>query len=178
MIYSLQDRVPVLEGDGQFIADNASIIGNVRLMANVSIWFNAVLRGDNDWIVVGANSNVQDAAVLHADPGIPLHIGDHVTAGHKVMLHGCSIDDNSLIGIGSIILNHAKIGKNSIVGADSLITAGKEFPDGVLIMGSPAKVVRELSDEEVRHNTWSAEHYAENGHRYLAQLKRMLDQIE
>ena len=108
MIYSLEDRVPVLEGDGQFIADNAGIIGSVRLKANASVWFNAVLRGDNDWIVVGANSNIQDAAVLHVDPGIPLHIGDYVTTGHKVMLHGCTIADNSLIGIGSIILNHAK----------------------------------------------------------------------
>jgi carbonic anhydrase/acetyltransferase-like protein (isoleucine patch superfamily) len=163
--------VPVLEGDGQFIADSASIIGSVHLKTNASVWFNAVLRGDNDWIVVGANSNVQDAAVLHADPDIPLHIGDYVTAGHKVMLHGCTIDDNSLIGIGSIILNHAKVGKNSIVGANSLITEGKEFPDGVLIMGSPAKVVRELSDEEIQHNTWSAKHYVENGHRFLEQLQ-------
>jgi carbonic anhydrase/acetyltransferase-like protein (isoleucine patch superfamily) len=171
LIYSLQDRVPVLEGDGQFIADNASIIGSVRLKANASVWFNAVLRGDNEWIVVGSNSNIQDGAVLHADPGIPLHIGDYVTAGHKVMLHGCTIGDTSLIGIGSIILNHAKVGKNSIVGANSLITEGKEFPDGVLIVGSPAKVVRELDDEEIRHNTWSAEHYVENGHRYLAQLQ-------
>ena len=171
MIYSLEDRVPVLEGDGQFIAGNAGIIGSVRLKANASVWFNAVLRGDNDWIVVGANSNIQDAAVLHVDPGIPLHIGDYVTAGHKVMLHGCTIADNSLIGIGSIILNHAKVGQNSIVGANSLITEGKEFPDGVLIVGSPAKVVRDLSDDEIRHITWSAEHYVKNGHRYLEQLK-------
>jgi carbonic anhydrase/acetyltransferase-like protein (isoleucine patch superfamily) len=171
LIYGLDDRVPVLEGDGQFIADNATLVGNVRLKSNASVWFNAVLRGDNDWIVVGANSNIQDAAVLHADPGIPLHIGDFVTAGHTVMLHGCTIGDNSLIGIGSIILNHAKVGKNSIVGANSLITEGKEFPDGVLIVGSPAKVVRELDDEEIRHNNWSAEHYVENGRRYLTQLK-------
>jgi len=163
----------VLEGEGQFIADNASIIGSVRLKTNASVWFNAVLRGDNDWIIVGANSNIQDSAVLHADPGIPLTIGDYVTAGHKVMLHGCTIADNSLIGIGSIILNHARVGKNSIVGANSLITEGKEFPDGVLIVGSPAKVVRDLTDEEVQHITWSAGHYVENGHRYLAHLKRM-----
>jgi carbonic anhydrase/acetyltransferase-like protein (isoleucine patch superfamily) len=172
LIYSLQDRVPVLEGDGHFIADNATIVGNVRLKANASVWFNAVLRGDNDWIVVGASSNIQDAAVLHADPGIPLHIGDNVTTGHKVMLHGCTIGDNSLIGIGSIILNHANVGSNCIVGANSLITEGKEFPDGVLIVGSPAKVIRELHDEEIQHNTWSAQHYVENGHRYLAHLKK------
>lgn len=171
MIYSLEDRTPVLDGDGQFIADNATIIGNVRLKANASVWFNAVLRGDNDWIVVGANSNIQDAAVLHADPGIPLDIGDGVTAGHKVMLHGCTIGDNSLIGIGSIILNHARVGRNCIVGANSLITEGKEYPDGVLIVGSPARIVRELNDEEIRHNTWSANHYVENAHRFLAQLQ-------
>ncbi len=169
MIYRLDDRAPILEGDGQFIADNATIVGTVRLKANASVWFNAVLRGDCEWIIVGANSNVQDAAVLHADPGVPLTIGDFVTAGHKVMLHGCTIGDNSLIGIGSIILNHAQVGSNSIVGANSLITEGKEFPDGVLIMGSPAKVVRELSDDEIQYNTWSAKHYVENGYRFLAQ---------
>ena len=155
MIYSLEDRVPVLEGNGQFIADNATIVGSVRLKADASIWFGCVLRGDNDWIVVGANSNVQDSSVLHTDPGIPLDIGDFVTVGHKVMLHGCKIGDHSLIGIGSIILNKAKIGSNSIVGANSLVTEGKEFPDGVLIIGSPAKVVRELSDDEIQYNTWS-----------------------
>lgn len=171
MIYSLEDRVPVLEGDGQFIADNATIVGKVRLKSNASVWFNAVLRGDNEWIVVGANSNIQDAAVLHADPGIPLHIGDNVTAGHTAMLHGCTIGDNSLIGIGSIILNRAKVGRNCIVGANSLITEGKEFPDGALIVGSPAKVVRDLKDEEIKHNTWSANHYVENAHRFLAQLQ-------
>jgi carbonic anhydrase/acetyltransferase-like protein (isoleucine patch superfamily) len=171
LIYSLEDRVPVLEGDGHFVADNASIIGNVRLKTNANVWFNAVLRGDNDWIVVGANSNIQDSAVLHADPGIPLCIGDQVTAGHKVMLHGCTIGDNSLIGIGSIILNHVKVGSNCIVGANSLLTEGKEFPDGVLIVGSPAKVIRDLRDEEIRHNTWSAQHYVENGQKFLAHLQ-------
>ena len=171
MIYSLEDRVPVLEGNGQFIADNATIVGSVRLKADASIWFGCVLRGDNDWIVVGANSNVQDSSVLHTDPGIPLDIGDFVTVGHKVMLHGCTIGDHSLIGIGSIILNHAKIGSNSIVGANSLVTEGKEFPDGVLIIGSPAKVVRKLSDDEIQYNTWSAKHYVENGHRFLTHLR-------
>ena len=161
----------MLEGDGHFVADNATIVGNVRLKDKASIWFNAVLRGDNDWIVVGASSNIQDSAVLHTDPGIPLHIGDGVTAGHKVMLHGCTIGDNSLIGIGSIILNHANVGNNCIVGANSLVTEGKEFPDGVLIVGSPAKVIRDLRDEEIQYNTWSAQHYVENGHKFLAQLQ-------
>jgi carbonic anhydrase/acetyltransferase-like protein (isoleucine patch superfamily) len=173
LIYSLEDSVPVLEGDGQFIADNATVVGKVRLKSNASVWFNAVLRGDNEWIVVGANSNIQDAAVLHADPGIPLHIGDNVTAGHTVMLHGCTIGNNSLVGIGSIILNHAKVGQNCIVGANSLITEGKEFPDGVLIVGSPAKVVRELTSDEIKHNAWSANHYVENAHRLLAELRKM-----
>ena len=163
----------MLEGDGHFIAGNATIAGTVRLKANASVWFNAVLRGDNEWIVVGENSNIQDAAVLHADPGIPLHIGDFVTAGHQVMLHGCTIGDNSMIGIGSIVLNHAKVGSNSIVGANSLITEGKEYPDGVLIMGSPAKVIRELSADEILHNTWSAEHYVENGQKFLRHLKEL-----
>lgn len=161
----------MLEGDGQFVADNATIVGTVRLKANVSIWFNAVLRGDCEWIEVGANSNVQDGAVLHADPGVPLIIGDFVTTGHQVMLHGCTIGENSLIGIGSIVLNHAQIGKDCIVGANSLVTEGKEFPDGVLIVGSPAKVIRELSKEEIQYNTWSAKHYVENGHRFLEHLK-------
>jgi len=173
LIYSLEERAPVLEGDSHFIADNATIIGTVKLKTNVSVWFNAVLRGDDEWIVVGANSNIQDGAVLHADSGIPLHIGDFVTAGHMVMLHGCTIGDNSLIGIGSIILNHARVGSNSIVGANSLITEGKEYPDGVLLMGSPAKVIRELSEDEIQHNTWSANYYVENGHNFLAHLKEM-----
>ena len=162
----------MLEGDGHFIADNATIIGTVKLKTNASVWFNAVLRGDDEWIVVGANSNIQDGAVLHADSGIPLHIGDFVTAGHMVMLHGCTIGDNSLIGIGSIILNHARVGSNSIVGANSLITESKEYPNGVLIMGSPAKVIRELSDDEIAHNTWSANHYVENGNKFLQQLQQ------
>lgn len=170
MIYTLGDGAPVLEGDGHFIANNATVIGKVTLARNVSVWFNAVLRGDNDRIDVGENSNIQDASVLHVDPGVPLHIGANVTVGHKVMLHGCTIDDNSLIGIGSIILNRAKIGKNSIVGANSLVTEGKEFPDGVLIIGSPARVVRELTGDEIRYNTWSANHYVENAHNYLAHL--------
>ncbi len=161
----------MLEGDGHFVADNATVVGKVRLKSNANVWFNAVLRGDNEWIVVGANTNIQDAAVLHADPGIPLHIGDNVTAGHTVMLHGCTVGNNSLIGIGSIILNHAKVGQNCIVGANSLVTEGKEFPDGVLIIGSPAKVVRDLTADEIKHNTWSANHYVENAQRYLAHLQ-------
>ena len=171
MIYSLEGRVPVLEGDGQFIADNATIAGSVCLKARANVWFAAVLRGDSDWINVGAGSNVQDGCVLHADPGIPLHIGDSVTVGHQAMLHGCTIGDNTLIGIGSIVLNHARIGANSIVGANSLITEGREYPAGVLLMGSPARVIRELSADEIQSNTWSAQHYVENARRFLTHLR-------
>ncbi len=166
MIYSLQDRVPVLEGDGQFIADDASIIGSVRLKTNVSIWFNAVLRGDNDWIEIGERSNIQDGSVLHTDPGIPLIVGENVTVGHMVMLHGCTIGDGSLIGIGSTVLNNARIGRNSIVGAHALITEGKQYPDGVLLLGSPAKIVRELQPMEHEMLKAAAQIYVDNGRRF------------
>jgi len=171
LIYGLENRVPILQGNGQFVADNATIIGNVRLRAAASVWFGSVLRGDNEWIDVGAGSNIQDGCVLHTDPGIPLAIGDSVTVGHKVMLHGCSIGANTLIGIGSIVLNHAKIGANSIVGANSLVTEGREYPDGVLLMGSPARVIRDLNDDEIQFNTLSAQHYVENARRFLAHLR-------
>ena len=170
MIAALGERTPEFVGDGHYIAPNASIIGSVRLKKNVSIWFNAVLRGDNDWLEVGENSNVQDGSVLHTDPGIPLTIGDGVTVGHKVMLHGCTIGDNSLIGIGTTVLNKASIGKNCIVGAHALITEGKSFPDGVLILGSPAKVARELEPHEISMLKISAQVYVENGKRFEQEL--------
>ncbi len=171
MIHTLGEQSPELVGDGHFVAPNATIIGNVRLQPEASVWFNCVIRGDNELIEIGPGSNVQDGSVLHTDPGFPLTIGRGVTVGHKVMLHGCTIGDNSLIGIGSIVLNHATIGKNSVVGANSLVTEGKEFPDGVLLIGSPAKVVRDLSDDEIQFNAWSAKHYAENGRRFLNHLQ-------
>lgn len=171
MIGRLGERVPQLAGGGHFIAPNATVIGSVRLMANSSIWFNAVLRGDNDWIEIGENSNVQDGSVLHTDPGFPLTIGNGVTVGHKAMLHGCLVGDNSLVGIGSTVLNGAEIGRNSLVGAHSLITEGKSFPDGVLILGSPAKVVRELEPEEIEMLRVSAQIYVDNGRRYLDELE-------
>ena len=146
MIYSLEDRVPVLEGDGHFIADNATIVGTVKLKTNANVWFNAVLRGDTEWIVVGANSNIQDCAVLHSDPGIPLHIGEFVTAGHKVMLHGCTIGDGTLIGMGAVVLNGAKIGKGCLIGANALVTEGKEIPDYSMVVGQPAKVIRPIDE--------------------------------
>lgn len=154
-----------------WIAPNANVIGDVLLAPNVSIWWNAVLRGDNDPISIGMNSNIQDGSVLHTDEGVPMHIGSNVTVGHMVMLHGCTIGDGSLIGIGSIILNRAVIGRHSIVGANTLIPEGKVFPDRVLIVGSPGKVVRELDDDEVVRLMGSADHYVNNALRYRNQLK-------
>lgn len=170
MILQFGDRRPFLEGDEHFVADNATIIGNVRLLAGASVWFNAVLRGDNDLIQVGRGSNIQDGAVLHTDPGIHLLIGDNVTVGHLAMLHGCSIGDDALIGIGSIILNGASIGSRSIVGARSLITENKNFPDGVLLMGAPAKVVRDLTGEEMALIKLSAASYVEKSRLYARQF--------
>lgn len=166
MIQALGDRAPVFEGGDHFIAHNATIIGSVRLKNESSVWFNCVLRGDNDWLEIGERSNIQDGCVLHTDPGIRLIVGDGVTVGHKVMLHGCEIGDNSLIGIGSTLLNGAKIGSNSIVGAHSLVTENKEFPAGSLILGSPARLARQLNEEELEQIAGSARIYVENAARY------------
>ncbi len=166
MIRALGEREPVLEGDGHFIAGNATVIGSVRLKDRSSVWFNCVLRGDNDWIEIGERSNIQDGCVLHTDPGLELIIGNNVTIGHMTMLHGCTIGANSLIGIGSTILNGAKIGRNCIVGAGALVTENKAFPDGSLILGSPAKVARPLSAEEIERVTASANVYVRNSERY------------
>lgn len=173
MIYTLGDRKPEFEGSGHFIADNATIIGSVRLGNEASVWFNSVLRGDNDWLIVGERSNVQDGSVLHTDDDIELVIGSNVTVGHQVMLHGCTIGDNSLIGIGSTVMNNANIGSNCIVGAHSLVTEGKAFPDGSLILGSPARVARSLSPEEIAYITWSADVYVANAARFRAELRSM-----
>ena len=171
MIHTLGDVTPELIGDGQFIAHNATVIGNVRLLKNSSVWFNTVIRGDNEPIEVGEGSNVQDGCILHTDPGFPLTIGTGVTVGHRVMLHGCTIGDNSLIGIGSTVLNGATIGNNCLVGAHALITEGKTFPDGSLILGSPAKVTRELTDEEIAGMRASATRYVENAARFATSLR-------
>lgn len=168
-IFTLGDKRPQL-GSNVWIAPNATVIGDIRLADNASVWWNAVLRGDNDPIHIGANTNIQDGSVLHTDEGIPMHIGADVTVGHLVMLHGCTVGDGSLVGIGSVILNRAVIGKSCIVGANTLIPEGKVFPDRVLIVGSPGKVIRELSDEEVLRLRKSAAHYVNNASRYREQL--------
>ena len=169
-LFSLPGKQPQLS-EQVWIAPNATVIGDIRLGANVSIWWNATLRGDNDPIHIGDNSNIQDGSVLHTDEGVPMHIGNNVTVGHLVMLHGCTVGDGSLIGIGSVILNRAVIGKESIVGANTLIPEGKIYPDRSLIVGSPGKVVRQLSDEEVARLKASAEHYVANAQRYRDTLQ-------
>jgi carbonic anhydrase/acetyltransferase-like protein (isoleucine patch superfamily) len=172
-IYSLEDTLPSVAA-GAWVADSAQVIGAVELGVNASIWFGAIIRGDTETIRIGEGSNIQDGSVLHADVGKPLTVGKHVTVGHQVMLHGCTIGDESLIGIGAVVLNGAKIGKNCLVGAGSLVTEGKEFPDGSMIMGSPAKVVRELSLEQIEGLRRSAMHYIENAHRFQSGLKKIV----
>ena len=172
MIYRLGETEVVAEG-AYFVADSAAVIGNVLLKEDASVWFNAVLRGDNELITVGVGSNVQDGAILHTDPGFPLTIGAHVTIGHKVMLHGCEIGEGSLIGINAVVLNGARIGKNCLIGANALITEGKEIPDNSMVLGSPGKVVKTLSAEQAQGIRAGAAHYVENARRFRAQLEAM-----
>jgi carbonic anhydrase/acetyltransferase-like protein (isoleucine patch superfamily) len=163
---------PQTFGPGRFwVAPGAHVIGDVRLGEDVSVWFGAIVRGDNEPIRIGARSNIQDLSVLHSDPGSPLTIGEGVTIGHKVVLHGCTIGDNSLIGLGASVLNRARIGANSLVGAGALVTEGKVFPDGVLIVGAPARVARELTPEQIEGVKRSAEHYVANGRRFARELQ-------
>lgn len=171
MRYSLGERRVETRGE-YFIADTAVVIGSVVLEANASIWFNAVVRGDNDLITIGENSNVQDGAILHTDPGIPLTLGRNVTVGHKAMLHGCTVGDGSLIGINAVILNGAKIGRYCIIGANALIPEGKEIPDFSVVMGSPGKVVKEVPEARRTFLDASALHYVENFRRYQRDLRR------
>ncbi|MEI6761953.1 MAG: gamma carbonic anhydrase family protein [Betaproteobacteria bacterium] len=170
-IYELDGIAPQL-ADSAWVADSAQVMGNVALAADTSIWFGAVLRGDTETIRIGRGSNIQDLSVLHADVGMPLVIGEDVTVGHQVMLHGCSVGDGSLIGIGAVVLNGAVIGKACLVGAGALVTEGKVFPDGSMILGSPAKVVRQLSPEQIEGLRRSARHYVANARRYRAGLKK------
>ena len=170
MLYRLGERTPDIAAHGTWIADSAAIIGAVRLQAQASVWFGAVLRGDNEWIELGERSNVQDLAVLHTDPGAPLTIGNNVTIGHKAMLHGCTIGNNTLIGIGSTILNHAQIPEHCIVGAQALITEHKRFEPGSLILGAPARAIRRLDAEAIAMIGRSADTYVANAERFRKQL--------
>ncbi len=169
-IYSINDKTPEIATDA-WVAPGAVIIGDVQLRSKSSVWFGAVIRADNDSVVIGEGSNIQDGSIIHIDPGYPLRLHEKVTVGHKVMLHGCTVKDRSLIGIGSILLNGCVIGKNSIVGANTLIPEGKEYPDGVLILGSPGKVVRELTEEQQQSLEDAAQHYIANAKMYRNGLK-------
>ena len=165
MIYDFEKYTPKIDPNS-WVAPNAVIIGNVELKKNSNIWFNATLRGDVENIYIGEGSNIQDGSVLHTDPGYPLKVGKNVTVGHLVMLHGCSVGDNSLIGIGAVILNNAKIGNNCIIGANALITENKIIPERSLVVGSPGKVVRQVTDEEILGIKENAKHYVENYKKY------------
>ena len=171
-VYELDGTQPRV-ADSAWVADSAQVMGNVVLGEDSSVWFGTVIRGDTETITVGRGSNIQDASVLHADIGKPLTIGDNVTVGHQVMLHGCTIGDESLIGIGAIVLNGAKIGRHCLVGAGALVTEGKEFPDGSMIIGSPAKAVRQLTPEQIEGLKLSAQHYMDNARRFRDGLKKL-----
>jgi len=171
-IYRLGDKQPLL-ATGVWIAPNATVIGDVRLAENVSIWWNAVLRGDNDPIIIGANTNIQDGSILHTDDGMPLTLGRDITVGHLVMLHGCTVGDGSLVGIKSVILNGAVIGKHCLIGANTLIPEGKVIPDRSVVMGSPGKVVRELTDEQLTRFAGNVTHYIHNAQRYRLSLEEI-----
>ncbi|WP_398313471.1 gamma carbonic anhydrase family protein [Zoogloea sp.] len=171
-IYRLGERAPQLK-EGVWIADTATVIGDVRLGKNVNVWFGAILRGDNDPITIGDNTNVQDGSVLHTDDGVPLDIGANVTIGHKVMLHGCTVGEGSLIGINAVVLNRAVIGKNCLIGANSLIPEGKVIPERSLVCGSPGRIIRELTDHEISRLKASADGYVENALRYQEELVKL-----
>lgn len=171
-IYQLDEHTPQVHPTA-FVADNAQVVGRVTLGEGSSVWFNTVIRADNEPMTIGAGSNIQDGSVLHSDTGFPLTVGERVTVGHQVVLHGCTVGDESLIGIGAVVLNGAKIGKHCLVGAGSLVTEGKEFPDGSMILGSPAKVVRQLTPEQIDGLRRSAQHYIANAQRFQAGLKKV-----
>jgi carbonic anhydrase/acetyltransferase-like protein (isoleucine patch superfamily) len=170
MIYQLDDRKPAFKGD-YFVAQNAAVIGSVVMEPNSSVWWGVTIRGDSDVITLGENVNVQDGSVIHTDSGVQVTLEKNVSIGHLVMLHGCTIRENSLVGIGAIILNRAVVGQNCLIGAGSLISEGKTIPDGSLVLGVPGKVVRALTPEEIALNTWIAEHYVERAARYRQGLK-------
>jgi carbonic anhydrase/acetyltransferase-like protein (isoleucine patch superfamily) len=173
-IFELDGIAPELPADGRYwIAESASVVGRVRLKGDTSIWFNSVLRGDNEWIELGTRSQIQDNSTLHTDPGFPLTIGENCVIGHNVVLHGCRIASNSLIGMGAIVLNGAKIGMNCLVGAGAVVTEGKEFPDSSLIVGSPARVVRALDERARESSTRGADIYVRRWQQYAVGLRRI-----
>jgi len=171
-IYQLGDASPDIHPSA-YITESANVVGKVRIEANASVWVNVTIRGDNELITIGENSNLQEGAVLHTDPGYPLLIGKNVTVGHQAMLHGCTIGDGALIGIQAVVLNNAKIGKNCLVGAGALVTEGKEFPDNSLIIGSPAKAVKTLSEQEIANMHGAATSYVERSQLFKENLKRI-----
>ena len=171
MMYSLGEFSPLQQQPINFIAPDAQVIGRVEIKANATIWFAVIIRADVESITIGEGSNIQDAAVLHADPGYPLVIGRHVTVGHKAMLHGCSIGDNSLVGINAVILNGAKIGNFCLIGANTLVTENTVIPDGVMVLGSPGRVIRKLSEDECAALSQGAHHYVTNGQAFMRDLK-------
>ncbi|NIX76600.1 gamma carbonic anhydrase family protein [Microvirga terricola] len=173
-VYSLDEIAPILPEPGRFwIAPDAHVIGRVRLGDDVGVWFGAVLRGDNELIDIGAGTNIQEGAVLHTDKGVPLSVGEGCTIGHRAILHGCTVGDNSLIGMGATVLNNARIGSNCVVGANALVTEGKEFPDNSLIVGAPARAIRVLDEAAIERLRWSARHYVENWRRFAKGMKRV-----
>jgi len=170
-MYSLGEKKVSLVGEQHFIAPNAAVIGDVTLHENASIWFSCVLRGDAEHIEIGANSNIQDGAVVHADPGFPAIVGENVTVGHNAMIHGCTIGEGSLVGINAVVLNGAVIGRGCLIGANALVTEGMQIPDGSLVLGSPAKIKKTFTEEERAAVALSAQHYVANGQHFAAQLK-------
>jgi len=171
-IYQLDAYTPEV-ADSAWVADSAQVMGAVKIAKDASVWFGVTVRGDTETITIGEGSNIQDGSVMHADHGKPIVVGKHVTVGHMVMLHGCTIGDESLIGIGAVVLNGAKIGKNCLVGAGALVTEGKSFPDGSMIIGSPAKATRQLTPEQIEGLRMSARHYIDNAQRFRHTLKKV-----
>ncbi len=173
-IYALDDATPELPPEGEYwIAPNAVLIGKVRLLKGASVWWGCVLRGDNDWITIGENSNIQDNSVIHADPGQPVTVGANCTVGHRVILHSTTVEDGSLIGMGSTLLNRSRIGKNCLVGANSLVTEGKQFEDGSMVLGAPARVARKLNEMELAGLKMSAAGYVHNHQRYAKGMRQI-----
>lgn len=171
-IYRLDELAPEIDPHA-WVAETAQVIGKVRLAAGVTVWFGATIRGDNDWITIGADSNVQEGTVIHTDPGLAVNIGSAVTIGHKAMLHGCTVGDGTLIGIQAVVLNNAKIGRECLIGAGALITEGKEIPDRSVVMGSPGKVVRQLTEEQAARLRLQAASYARRGELFRKHLERI-----